>query len=64
MFGRSEMNESVPDMMVWYCLFFISGWFAWFMVFNVTFNNMLVISWRSVLLEEETGVNHRSVARH
>ena len=25
------------------------------MVFNVTFNNMLVISWQSVLLVEETG---------
>jgi len=27
-----------------------------FMVFNATFNNILVISWRSVLLVEETGV--------
>jgi len=26
------------------------------MVFNVTFNNILVISWRSVLLMEETRV--------
>jgi len=26
------------------------------MVFNATFNNILVISWRSVLLVEETGV--------
>ena len=26
------------------------------MMFNVTFNNILVISWRSVLLVEETGV--------
>jgi len=25
------------------------------MVFNATFNNILVISWRSVLLVEETG---------
>jgi len=25
---------------------------GWFMVFNVAFNNILVISWRSVLLEE------------
>jgi hypothetical protein len=38
-----------------------------FMVFNATFNNILVILWRSVLLEdpEETGVpgeNHRPVA--
>jgi len=28
----------------------------WFMVFNATFNNISVISWRSVLLVEETGV--------
>ena len=37
------------------------------MVFNVTFNNITVISWRSVLLVEETegpGENHRSVASH
>ena len=27
-----------------------------FMVFNVTFNNISVISWWSVLLVEETGV--------
>jgi hypothetical protein len=35
------------------------------MVFNSTFNNILVISWWSVLLVEETGVpgkNHRDVA--
>ena len=29
---------------------------VWFMVFNATFNNISVISWRSVLLLEETGV--------
>ena len=37
------------------------------MVFNVTFNNISVISWRPVLLVEETGVpgdNHRLVASH
>ena len=36
-------------------------WFGWFMVFNATFNNISVISWRSVLLVEETrvsGENH------
>ena len=27
---------------------------GWFMVFNATFNNISVISWRSVLLMEET----------
>jgi len=35
------------------------------MVFNATFNNISVISWRSVLLVEETrgpGENHRPVA--
>jgi len=34
------------------------------MVFNTTFNNISVISWRSVLLVEETGENHRPVASH
>ena len=37
------------------------------MAFNVTFNNMSVMSWQSVLLMEETGVpgeNHRTVASH
>jgi hypothetical protein len=37
------------------------------MVFNVTFNNILVISCWSVLLVEETGVpgeNHQPVASH
>jgi len=33
------------------------------MVFNATFNNISVIWWRSVLLEE-TGENHRPVASH
>ena len=35
--------------------------------FNATFNNIAVISWRSVLLMEETGVsggNHRPAASH
>jgi hypothetical protein len=38
-----------------------------FVVFNVTFNNLSVVSWRSVLLVEETGVpreNHRPVTSH
>ena len=36
-------------------------------MFNATFNNISAISWRSVLLVEETGVpgeNHRPVASH
>ena len=37
------------------------------MVFNATFNNILVILWWSVLLVEETGVpeeNYRPAASH
>jgi hypothetical protein len=37
------------------------------MVFNATFNDISVISWRSVLLVEETGgpgEKHRPVAGH
>jgi hypothetical protein len=34
------------------------------MVFNATFNKISVISWQSVLLVEETGKKHRSVASH
>ena len=34
------------------------------MVFNATFNNFSVISWWSVVLVEETGVNHRPVASY
>jgi hypothetical protein len=33
------------------------------MVFNATFNNISAISWRSVLLVEETGENHGPVAK-
>jgi hypothetical protein len=35
-----------------------------FMVFKATFNNISAISWQSVLLEDETGENHRPVASH
>ena len=38
-----------------------------FMVFNATFKHISVISWRSDLLAEETGVlgeNHRPAASH
>jgi len=37
------------------------------MVFNVTFNSISVIWWRSILLWEETGIpgeNHRPVVSH
>ena len=46
--------------------FKIHNGFVWFsfLVFNATFNNISVISWRSVLLVDETGENHRPVASH
>jgi hypothetical protein len=50
-----------------YQIFIEKGWLVGFMVFNATFNNISVISWRSVLLVEETGgpeQNHRPVASH
>jgi hypothetical protein len=40
---------------------------GWFMVFNATFSNISLISWRSVLLVEETrvpGETHRPVTGH
>ena len=40
---------------------------VWLLVFNVTFNNISVISWRLVLLVQETrvpGENHRPVSSH
>jgi hypothetical protein len=38
---------------------FITCWWldGWFMVLNATFNNISIISWRSVLLVDETGVH-------
>jgi hypothetical protein len=42
------------------CKLIVSGWKGKqgvrVMVFNATFNNILVVSWWSVLLMEETGV--------
>ena len=40
-------------------------WLVWLMVFNATFNNISVTSWRSVLLVDETrvpGENHLPAA--
>ena len=49
------------------CLIDMVGWISWFMVFNATFNNISVISWRSVLLVEETRIpkeNYRPIASY
>ena len=48
-------------------IFHISYCLVRFMVCNATFNNISAISWRSVLLMEETGVHreyHRPVSSH
>jgi hypothetical protein len=37
-------------------MFYLRFGLVWFMVFNATFNNISVISWRSVVFVEETGV--------
>ena len=37
------------------------------MVFNTTFNNISVISWRSILMVEDTGIpleNHQTATNH
>jgi hypothetical protein len=48
-----------------YLLYFMFVFMVWYMLFNATFNNISVISWRQVLLVEETGArgeNYRPVA--
>jgi hypothetical protein len=62
-------HKKACDIMVKFhvvCLHPALVWFD-FMVFNATFNNISVISWRSVLLVEEIrvpGENHRLAASH
>ena len=61
---RIEIQTEINDTFKWQVLFWIV---YWNMVFNVTFNNISVIWWRSVLLLEETwipGENHRPAASH
>ena len=53
-------NLNPHKILYWYFLVRVRN-----IVFNATFNNISVISWRSVLLLEETGVpreNHRPTA--
>jgi len=53
------LNPTIFELCLFGCLFIC------LMVFNATFNNISVISWRAVLLVEETrgsGENHRPVA--
>ena len=67
MISISFLNILFPiEVHYWYTIYTkdVKG-MVWFMVLNATFNNISVISWRSVLLVEETGVpteNYRPVA--
>jgi hypothetical protein len=57
--------KEVVDGFHWFSVILFSRF--GFMVFNATFNNISVISWRSVLLVEETwvpGENHQPVESH
>ena len=47
-----------------YCLLYFKMFSIMVMVFNATFSNISVMSWRSILLVEQTGIpgeNHRPV---
>ena len=57
MIDLSSHVSYIPYSMAW----------IWIMVFDAIFSNILVLSWQSVLLVEETGVpgeNHRPLASH
>jgi hypothetical protein len=61
---RNKIKEIIIQMMI-FVYILINHWVGrGVMVFNATFNNISVISWRSVLLMEETGENHQPVASH
>ena len=47
-----EINEKFKNLNLEYYLNIL----VWFVVINAIFKNILVISWRSVLLVEETGI--------
>jgi hypothetical protein len=49
-----ELFEAT-DLLQLNIIIYMTVWFR-FMVFNATFNNISVISWRSILLVEETGI--------
>jgi hypothetical protein len=56
-----QVLPSIPHFYIafrYYENFQVLGWGI--MVFNATFNNLSVISWRSVLLVEETGVPRKT----
>jgi hypothetical protein len=63
LYEYQHVNLKTIPMWFYHITIFI-GFLVWLMVFNATFNTISAISWRSVLLVEETGENHRPVANH
>ena len=65
--GKEETKSMPHAPVVVSTKFDVYVFIGWFIVFNATVNNISAISWRSVLLVEETGVpgvNHRPVASY
>jgi hypothetical protein len=59
--NMQQIRKHITNILLSSVLYIMGGW-----VYS-TFNNITVISWRSVLLVEEMGVpgeNHRPVTRH
>jgi hypothetical protein len=54
--SRGKAGENSKVYKIWYG--------GGVMMFNITFNNISVISWQSVLLVEETGENHQPAKSH
>ena len=64
---NETQSISKEDLFIYWFVVVNNVVFACLMVLNATFNNIPVISWRSVLLAEEIGgpgENHRRVVSH
>jgi hypothetical protein len=58
--GKPQLKFIQKLNIIWcsdWFVFLYYGWFAWYVVFNATFSYFSALSWRSVLLVEETGEN-------
>ena len=59
------LTEVINNYLIFMSMPLIKILFVFFMVFNATFNNISVISWSGLLVEETGGPeNHRPVASH
>jgi hypothetical protein len=59
-----KMNNAKINCYNWYVKIILYLKYETGLFDDATFNNISVISWRSILLVEETGENHRPVASH